>query len=145
MNKYLIMGLGSLGILSLFATAFFPMLNFTIHFSEDKEDLSNTESLQDFLDGFGKVIDNTCQHLEKNRYCAVVIGDKYANSEVVPLGFHCMNLFLQRNFKMKAILVKNFGETKGKANQQGIWRYRALMNDFYIFKHEYIFVFKKTK
>ena len=36
MNKYLIMGLGSLGILSLFATAFFPMLNFTIHFSEDK-------------------------------------------------------------------------------------------------------------
>ena len=36
MNKYLITGLGSLGILSLFATAFFPMLNFTIHFSEDK-------------------------------------------------------------------------------------------------------------
>jgi len=36
MNKYLIFGLGSLGILSLFATAFFPMLNFTIHFSEDK-------------------------------------------------------------------------------------------------------------
>ena len=36
MNKYLIMALGSLGILSLFATAFFPMLNFTIHFSEDK-------------------------------------------------------------------------------------------------------------
>ena len=36
MNKYLIMGLGSLGILSLFATAFFPMLNFTLHFSSDK-------------------------------------------------------------------------------------------------------------
>lgn len=36
MNKYLIMGLGSLGILSLFATAFFPMLNFTLHYSQDK-------------------------------------------------------------------------------------------------------------
>jgi hypothetical protein len=56
-----------------------------------------------------------------------------------------MNLFLQKDFLLKAILVKNFDETKGKANQQSIWRYRALSSDFYIFKHEYIFIFKKTK
>jgi len=116
-----------------------------IKFSNHKEDLSNSKTLDAFLENFGKVIDNTSQHLEKNRYCAVVIGDKYANSEIVPLGFHCMNLFLQRGFKMKAILVKNFEETKGKANQKAIWRYRALASDFYIFKHEYIFVFKKVK
>ena len=54
-----------------------------------------------------------------------------------------MNLFLERGFLLKGIIVKNFGETKGKANKQGIWRYRALKSDFYIFKHEYIFVFKK--
>ena len=116
-----------------------------IKFSDNKNDLSNSETLEIFLENFGMVIDNTTQHLEKNRYCAVVIGDKYANSEIVPLGFHCMNLFLQRGFKMKAILVKNFEDTKGKSNQQGIWRYRALASDFYIFKHEYIFVFKKVK
>lgn len=116
-----------------------------IRFSDNKNDISNSETLEIFLDNFGKVIDNTTQHLEKNRYCAVVIGDKYANSEIVPLGFHCMNLFLQRGFKMKAILVKNFEDTKGKANQKAIWRYRALASDFYIFKHEYIFVFKKVK
>ena len=56
-----------------------------------------------------------------------------------------MNLFLEKNFLLKAIIVKNFGETKGKANQQAIWRYRSLKNDFYIFKHEYIFIFKKIK
>ena len=83
--------------------------------------------------------------LEKNRYCAVVIGDKYANSQVVPLGFYCMNLMIEKGLLLKAILVKNFGETKGKSNKQGIWRYRALASDFYIFKHEYIFVFKKVK
>lgn len=116
-----------------------------IKFSENKNDLSNCETLNEFLESFGQVIDNTAQHLEKNRYCAVVIGDKYANSEIVPLGFYCMNLFLMRGFKMKAILVKNFEETKGKANQKAIWRYRALASDFYLFKHEYIFVFKKTK
>ena len=116
-----------------------------IKFSDDVNDLSNSASLDIFLDNFGKVIDNTTQHLDKNRYCAVVIGDKYANSEIVPLGFYCMNLFLQRGFKMKAILVKNFEDTKGKSNQKAIWRYRALASDFYIFKHEYIFVFKKVK
>lgn len=116
-----------------------------IKFSDNKNDLSNSETLNEFLDNFGKVIDNTTPHLEKNRYCAVVIGDKYANSEIVPLGFHCMNLFLARGFKLKAILVKNFEDTKGKSNKKAIWRYRSLASDFYIFKHEYIFVFKKVK
>lgn len=116
-----------------------------LKFSTDKEDLSNSETLSSFLDNFSKVIDNTCKYLEKNRYCAVVIGDKYANSEIVPLGLYCMSLFQSKGYKMKAILVKNFEETKGKSNQKSIWRYRALASDFYIFKHEYIFVFKKVK
>lgn len=114
-----------------------------IKFSDNKDDLSNKDSFDDFLSSFNKVIKNTTSVLEKNRYCALVIGDKYQNKQVVPLGFHCMNLFLEQGFLLKAILVKNFGDTKGKANKQGIWRYRALANDFYIFKHEYIFVFKK--
>lgn len=116
-----------------------------IKFSDDENDLSNTKTLDDFLNAFGEVIDNTTAYLEKNRYCAVVIGDKYANSQIVPLGFHCMNLFLERGFMMKAILVKNFDRTRGKLNQQAIWRYRALASDFYVFDHEYIFIFKKVK
>ena len=116
-----------------------------IKFSENPNDLSNTASLQDFLNAFGDVIDNSTKNLERNRYCACVIGDKYANSQVVPLGFYCMYKFLEKGFLLKAIIVKNFGETKGKSNQQGIWRYRAISNDFYIFKHEYIFVFKKVR
>lgn len=115
-----------------------------IKFSDNENDLSNCTTIDDFNQSFGEVIDNTSQYLEKNRYCACVIGDKYANSEIVPLGFHCMNLFIQRGFKLKAILVKNFEETKGKMNKKAIWRYRALASDFYLFKHEYIFVFKKT-
>ena len=71
------------------------------------------------------------ENIIKYRYCAVVIGDKYANSQIVPLGFHCMNLFLQKGFMMKAILVKNFDKTRGKMNQKAIWRYRALASDFY--------------
>ena len=116
-----------------------------IKFSDNPDDLSNTASLSSFLQSFGEVVDNATKYLEKNRYCAVVIGDKYANSQVVPLGFYCMDLMMQKGLLLKAILVKNFGDTKGKANQQAIWRYRALASDFYVFRHEYIYVFKKVK
>ena len=116
-----------------------------IKFSKDEKDLSNTTTLNDFLEAFSDIIDNSTKYLEKNRYCACIIGDKYANSQVIPLGFYCMNKFIEKGFLLKAILIKNFGETRGKANQQGIWRYRAITNDFFIFKHEYIFIFKKVK
>lgn len=135
--------LQTVGINKVQFVIFHPPYWDIIKFSDNPDDLSNTATLDDFLQSFGEVIDNTGKVLDKNRYCAVVIGDKYANSQIVSLGFHCMNLFLAREFILKAILVKNFGETQGKANKQGIWRYRALASDFYIFKHEYIFIFKK--
>ena len=116
-----------------------------IRFSDDPSDLSNASSLENFLEMFEQVVDNACSVLDKDRYCAIIIGDKYTNGEIVPLGFYCMELMRKKGYKHKATIVKNFGETKGKANQQGIWRYRALSNDFYVFKHEYIFVFKKVK
>ena len=31
---------------------------------------------------------------------------------------------------------------RAKQNKEGIWRYRALSSDYYIFKHEYILIFK---
>lgn len=115
-----------------------------IKFSEYDNDLSNQKTLNEYLKAFSKVIDNTTKYLEKDRYCACIMGDKYQNGRVIPLGFECMNLFLKKGFILKGIVVKNFGETKGKQNVHDIWRYRALINDFYVFKHEYIFVFKKS-
>lgn len=114
-----------------------------IKFSEDENDLSNSTSLDEFINNFRQVVRNTSAILEKGRYCAVVIGDKYANSQLVPLGFYCMQAMQQEGLTLKATIVKNFEETKGKANQKALWRQRALQNGLYLFKHEYIFVFKK--
>lgn len=116
-----------------------------IKFSEDKNDLSNSPTLEDFIENYRKVVRNTVPLLEKSRYCAVVIGDKYASSQIIPLGFCCMQAMQQEGLTLKANIVKNFGETKGKVNQEALWRRRALQNGLYIFKHEYIFVFKKEK
>ncbi len=114
-----------------------------IKFSDNEKDLSNTKSIEEFLEMFGKVIDNTYPILEKGRYFALVIGDKYSKGEWIPLGFYCMQEVLKRKYKLKSVIVKNFEETKGKMNQKELWRYRALVGGFYIFKHEYIFLFKK--
>ncbi|EGT9613865.1 DNA adenine methylase, partial [Campylobacter jejuni] len=75
---------------------------------------------------------------------ALVIADLYRNSEIVPLGFELMNL-IKQNFKvkLKGIVIKNIEGNRGKLGINAIWRYRALRSDYYIFKHEYIFVFKK--
>lgn len=116
-----------------------------IKFSEDTNDLSNSKSLEDFIENFRQVVKNTSAILEKGRYCAVVIGDKYANSQLIPLGFYCMQAMQQEGLTLKATIVKNFDETKGKASQKALWRQRALKNGLYIFKHEYIFIFKKEK
>lgn len=114
-----------------------------IKFSDESQDLSNAKSRDEFVNLLGKVVDNFFDFLEDNRYLAVVIGDKYSGGEWIPLGFLTMSEVLKRNFKLKSIIVKNFEETKAKRNQRSLWRYRALLGGFYIFKHEYIFLFQK--
>lgn len=61
-----------------------------IKFSKDERDLSNAKSIDEFLKMFGEVVDNATPYLEKGRYFALVIGDKYSKGEWVPLGFYCM-------------------------------------------------------
>ena len=114
-----------------------------IKFSDKKNDLSNAESVESFLSMFSKVSDNVLSVLDKGRYFAVVIGDKYSSGEWIPLGFYLMNDLIKKGYKLKSTIVKNFDETKGKMNQKELWRYRALAGGFYIFKHEYIFLFQK--
>ena len=97
-----------------------------------------------FLEMIGQVVDNAGPVLEKGRYMALVIGDKYANGRWIPLGFLTMNEILKRGFVLKSIIIKNFEETTGKRQQKELWKYRALDGGFYIFKHEYIFVFQKA-
>ena len=120
-----------------------PPYHNIIKFSKDNRDLSNAPTVNKFLEMFGRVVDSTDPFLEKNRYLAIVIGDKYSKGEWIPLGFYVMGEVLKRNYKLKSIVVKNFQETRAKRNQKELWRYRALVGGFYIFKHEYILIFKK--
>lgn len=115
-----------------------------IKFSEDANDLSNATDVPDFLARFSQSIRIADSVLEKGRYLAIVIGDIYQKSEWVPLGFYCMNEAQKLGYTVKSIVVKNMSNNRGKQNQQGIWKYRSLANDYYVFKHEYVIILKKT-
>ena len=114
-----------------------------IKFSDKKEDLSNCKTIEEFLNWFEKVVENTYTLLKDGWYCVVVIWDKYQNSEWIPLWFKCMERTQKVWFKLKSIIVKNMEGNRWKLGTWWIWRYRALSSDYYLFKHEYILVFKK--
>ena len=113
-----------------------------VKFSSQKEDLSNAKSLKEFLSKFSQVLENTISILEKGRYLTIVIGDKYTKGQWIPLGFYCMNEAQKLGLTLKSVIIKNMEGNRAKQNKEGIWRYRALSSDYYIFKHEYILVFK---
>src|SRR5262245_4726867 len=120
-----------------------PPYHDIIPFSEHADDLSNSGTTDEFLAVFAQVVKNVTAALEKERFLALVIGDKYARGEWIPLGFYCMQEVLKHEYLLKSIIVKNFDETRAKREQKELWRYRALAGGFYVFKHEYIFVFQK--
>ena len=115
-----------------------------VKFTDKKEDLSQISDLSKFIKTFTLAVENAINFLDKNRYFAIVIGDVYKNSEVIPLGFYVLDA-VKRQFKtkLKGIIVKNIEGNRGKLGKGSIWKYRALKSDYYIFKHEYILVFKK--
>ena len=123
-----------------------PPYHDIIQFSDDPADLSNAANLENFLDSFESVARMGFSLLEPGRFAALIVGDKYAEGELTPLGFYCMERMQRVGFKTKAIIVKNIeGNERGKGRASNLWRYRALRGGFYIFKHEYVMVFRKPE
>ena len=121
-----------------------PPYDDIIKFSDKKEDLSNCATTEEFYNLFEKVAKNGYDMLEKGRFACLIIGDKYANSQHIPLGFECMARMNKCGFITKAIIIKDMqGNERAKGKTANLWRYRALAGVFYIFKHEYVMVFQK--
>lgn len=123
-----------------------PPYHDIIPFSSRPEDLSNAPDTQTFLAMFEAVARHGYDLLAPSRFAVLVIGDKYAQGELVPLGFWCLERMNRVGFKTKAIVVKNIeGNERAKGRANNLWRYRALAGGYYIFKHEYIIIFRKPE
>jgi hypothetical protein len=121
-----------------------PPYHDIIQFSAEPADLSNAPDTDSFLDLFEAVARNGFELLERSRFAVLVIGDKYAQGKLIPLGFYCLERMQRIGFRPKAIVVKNIaGNERGKGRASNLWRYRALAGGYYIFKHEYVIIFQK--
>lgn len=120
-----------------------PPYHDIIRFSDDPRDMSNAPDIPAFLEMFRAAVRNAVAVLDPGRTLVVVIGDKYARGEWMPLGFQTMQVVLDEGLSLRSIVVKNFEETTGKRTSRELWRYRALSGGFYVFKHEYVFIFRK--
>ena len=121
-----------------------PPYHDIIPFSDRPDDLSNIPNIDAFLDKFETVARHGFDLLAPGRFAVLVIGDKYEKGTLVPLGFWCMERLNRVGFKTKAIVVKNIeGNEWGKGRSNNLWRYRALAGGYYIFKHEYVMIFRK--
>lgn len=120
-----------------------PYLNI-VRFTDKEEDLSNISDTETFIKFYTKGVKNVWPFLKKGQYFVLVIGDLWRNGEVVPLGFYLMNAIkLTFNCQLKGIVVKDMVGNRGKLGTENVWRYRALKDGNFLFKHEYVFVFKK--
>ena len=121
-----------------------PPYHDIIRFSRRKADLSNCPSCEEFLRKFARVASNAYEALEPGRFSVLVIGDKYANGKLNPLGFKCMQVMNDAGFSTRSIIVKNIeGNEIAKGKNNNLWRYRALAGGFHVFRHEYVMVFCK--
>lgn len=114
-----------------------------IHFTDQECDLSNISSLEEFINKFIIAMKNALSFLKANRHFAIIVGDLYRESEVVPLGFHLMDA-IKKNFKckLKGIVIKDMVGNRAKLGLENLWKYKALKSDYFLFKHEYIFLFR---
>ena len=117
-----------------------------IKFTDKEEDLSNIANLNDFTEKFIASMHSGVDLLKPKKHFVLVVGDIYRNGEVIPLGFHLMDAIKKEfNCKLKGILVKDMVGNRAKIGSEALWRYRALRNGNFLFKHEYVFVFRKEK
>ncbi|MGQ9612400.1 MAG: TRM11 family SAM-dependent methyltransferase [Chloroflexus sp.] len=120
-----------------------PPYHDIVRFSDDPRDLSNAPTVDEFLRRLTILTERIAGLLDRERYLVLVIGDMYRHGEWYPLGFQAMEAVRSCGFRLKSIIVKNITGTQGKRGSNELWRYRALAGGFYVFKHEYLFLFRR--
>ena len=94
---------------------------------------------KDFLNAIEKVASECYRVLNKNKFCAIVMGDTRKNGMVQPLGFEVMQRFINAGFKQKEIIIKEQHNCKAT----GFWKTNSEKYNFLLLAHEYIFIFEK--
>lgn len=108
-----------------------------IKYSNNIEEDLSLLSQNDFLLAMKKVAQESYRILKAKKICCYMMGDIRKHGYIFPLAFHTMNVFLEKGFKVKEIIIKEQHNCKSSK----FWRSRN--NNFLLLSHEYIFVLEK--
>lgn len=115
-----------------------PYLDIIKYSNGIKYDLSLLEKSK-FYEAINIVAKESFRVLKSNKKCAIIIGDIRKNGYIEPLGFNVMNIFLNKGFSLREIIIKEQHNCKSTER----WREIAEKRNFLLIQHEYIFVFQK--
>jgi len=119
-----------------------PYFN-VIRYSEKEEDGSNCKSIPDYLSWFEDVVKNVTKYLDRGRFLILVCGNIYLNDEEQTLGVWCKDIIRRHDFKCKAHIIKDYGETKSGSGNYNLWYYRQLKGNYNNFYGDNIFMLQK--
>jgi hypothetical protein len=83
--------------------------------------------------------------LKPNHYLCLLIGDAWKNQQLTPLGFQLFQIGIEIGFIPRAIIIKVQHHVTGKRGVMGIWKWRSIKWNLFLFEHEYLLIFKKPK
>lgn len=110
-----------------------------IQYSESIEnDLSHLD-VKEFLVQMKNVASESYRVLEKDKFCAILMGDTRKSGHVIPMSFEVMKIYENVGFKLKEIIIKEQHNCKAT----GYWRTNSVKYNFLLLAHEYLFVFHK--
>ena len=114
-----------------------PYLN-SLRYTETVErDLSRIGDVASFCEEIGEIARQLYTLLKDDGYCAILIGDVRKQNRMIPLGFEVMNVFRQKGFRVKDIIVKLQNQ------DQSTEFYYGKSSLDYLIAHEYLFIFSK--
>jgi len=114
-----------------------------VPYDAGEEDLSQF-GWEQFLEEWEKVVDNVDKYLDDDRMFILVCGDLYNNSQFIPLGYKAAEVVINKGYRYKGHIVKDYGETKGGWKQRAqLERYRAIKGGYWKFAGDNIFIMQK--
>ena len=110
-----------------------------IKYSEDICSDISLYGVDDFLSQMHLVADECLRVLKKGKFCAFLIGDLRKHGNVLPLGFHLLDVFRSVGFTLKETIIKQ----QHNCRSADSWVELSTKRNFLLLAHEYLFVLRK--
>ncbi len=110
-----------------------------IKYSKDIEGDLSLLCENEFYEKMKCVAQESYRILKKGKYLALLIADIRKKGNIIPLGFNVMQIFQERGFALKEIIIKEQHNCRSTERWEDISKKR----NFLLIKHEYLFILKK--